>query len=409
MRPFLAFLCCLLLPPGEITQLQELREKGLFFQLREALEQPGWKDGETLFYRAVVENRFGRESAAIGDLQKFLASRPQPPLQRTAEEELAAAFLRAGRYGDSARALGEALRATPADDADRADTENSQELYQALSDVPPQSIEFGESTPLQASRNALGSWDVPVEANGRAGEWIFDTGANLSTLTESEAARLGLATRETQTFVNGSTGKRNPLRLAVAPDLRLGGAHLKNVVFLVLSDESLYVAPLKYQIRGILGLPVLQALGCVGISAKGEVRIEPQARPAAGPPNLFFDGEDLIVDVRHGEHRLQIFLDTGANASFVYPSFRSALTREERAALKSKQDTTGGAGGVVTRMAEAIPSLRLEILDRSVELKDVSMLSKPAAGKTARDGVLGMDGLQGGFTLDFRRMRLSLN
>jgi ADP-dependent NAD(P)H-hydrate dehydratase / NAD(P)H-hydrate epimerase len=29
------------------------------------------------------------------------------------------------------------------------------------------------------------SWDVPVEVNGQLGEWIFDTGANISTITES--------------------------------------------------------------------------------------------------------------------------------------------------------------------------------------------------------------------------------
>ena len=113
----------------------------------------------------------------------------------------------------------------------------------------------------RASRNPLGSWDVPLEVNGRQGEWIFDTGANLSTLTESEAARMGLKPQEADAYVNGSTGKKNPLRFAVAQDLRSGNAHLRNVLFLILSDQALYIGPLKSQIRGILGLPVLRALG----------------------------------------------------------------------------------------------------------------------------------------------------
>ena len=68
--------------------------------------------------------------------------------------------------------------------------------------------------------------------------------------------------------------------------LRLGRAHLQHVVFLVISDDSLFVGPLKHQIRGILGLPVLRALGRVGIAANGDLRIEP-GRTAKGPEPVF--------------------------------------------------------------------------------------------------------------------------
>ena len=78
-------------------------------------------------------------------------------------------------------------------------------------------------------------WDVPVDVNGRRGQWIFDTGANWSTLSAGEAERLGLEIRESDSVCHGgSTGKKNALRLAVASDLRLGRAHLKHVIFLVL-------------------------------------------------------------------------------------------------------------------------------------------------------------------------------
>jgi hypothetical protein len=105
--------------------------------------------------------------------------------------------------------------------------------------------------------------------SGHKGEWIFDTGANMSTITEFEAARMGLTAREAATRVKGSTGAKSPLRVAVAKDFKFGGAKLSNVVFLVLPDRSLFIGPLKYQITGILGLPVIRALGRTGISAKG--------------------------------------------------------------------------------------------------------------------------------------------
>jgi tetratricopeptide (TPR) repeat protein len=411
MRCILSLICFLSLAATDIARLRQLEEKNQFFQLREALQRLGsGDDSETLFYRALVESRFGRENAAIADLQKFLALPSDPVQQRKANEELASALMRVGRYGDSARALAEALALTPPGDADRAGTENSRALYESLAHVAPQTIEFGQDVTTQASRNPLGSWDVPVDVNGRQGEWIFDTGANLSTLTESEAARMGLKPQEADAYVNGSTGKKNPLRFAVAQDLRFGNAHLHNVLFLILSDQALYIGPLKYQIRGILGLPVLRALGCVSMSANGEVRIETATAGGAGQPNLFLDDWDLIVDARHGDERQQMLLDTGANATEVYPSFRDSLTSDEIARLRRKQDETGGAGGTISRMTEVAPTLRLEILGRGVKLKDVSLLpDQPEGGKSYRSGVLGMDALHQGFTLDFRNMQVRIN
>lgn len=410
MRRFLGLICCLSLTTAVVTNLRQLQEKSRFFELREALQQTGWNDSDTLFYRALVESRFGQETAAVSDLQKFLTVPSDPVLQRKAYEELASALARLGRYGDSARALAESLRLTPLDDVDRAGGENTQALYKLLADIAPQTVEFGEGVPIQANLNPLGSWNVPVEVNGHKGEWIFDTGANLSTVSESEATEMGLALRETSTYVRGSTDEKNPLRVAVARDLHFGNAHLSNVVFLVISDQALYVGPLKYQIRGILGLPVLRALGCVAISAKGAVRIETKGVGLAQEPNLFLDGWNLIVEARHGNRRLQMVLDTGANATSLNPSFRDALLPTEIASLKTKRDRTAGVGGTVSRKTEVVPTLRLEILGRTAELKDVNLAGKqPAGDRSYRDGTLGIDSLAAGFTLDFGAMQLRLD
>jgi len=146
------------------------------------------------------------------------------------------------------------------------------------------------------------------------------------------------------------------------------------------------------------------------MSAKGELRVETKAAGEAGPPNLFLDGWELIADVRHGNQRLQMFLDTGANASFAYPSFADSLTRDEIATLKRKQEKISGAGGSASPMTEVVPILPLGIFGRSVELKDISLLpDQLTGGRSYRDGVLGMDALQDGFTLDFRNMQLRLD
>ena len=162
--------------------------------------------------------------------------------------------------------------------------------------------------------------------------------------------------------------------MAVASDLQIGRAHVQHVIFLVLPDSALFIGPLKYQIRGLLGLPVLRALRRVGLAANGDLRIEP-GRTATGTPNLFFDGKSAIVEVRHGNRRAQMFLDTGANASALYPSFRTTLTKGEIAALTVKDEQAGGVGEVLVRRTESVANVRLFIFGRGMDLSDISLLT----------------------------------
>ena len=91
--------------------------------------------------------------------------RPQP------REAALDALVREARYGDAARHITEALRLTPPDE--REDNANTQKLFTALAGVPRQSVTFGKDVPVRATINQLGSWDVPVDVNGRRGQWTI--------------------------------------------------------------------------------------------------------------------------------------------------------------------------------------------------------------------------------------------
>jgi hypothetical protein len=407
VRKLVALLWCSSLAAAALAQLQQLTDHDRLFELRRELQQPGSDSTDTLFYRGIAASRFGHERDGVELLRAFLATKPDRKMLRQAHEEMADAYQRLGLYREAAEALTEALQLTPADDPGREGNENTQALMLSLSDAPPETVEFGTDVPTKAARNKVGSWNVPVQVNGFTGQWIFDTGAGLSTLSESEAKRMGLAVRESRAWVGGSTDKRSPLHVAIARELQFGAAHVRNVVFLVLSDESLYLAPVHYQIDGILGLPVIRALGRVGISIAGDVRVHAGAVAPTGPPNLFFDGDSSIVEVDHGQRHLQMHLDTGANDTTLYPSFLDALSREETARIRSKREKIAGAGGAIQIRTGVVPALRLEIVGTPVSLKKVSMLpEQPKGEKRFRDGVVGMDALWNGFLLDFDAMRL---
>jgi hypothetical protein len=406
---FLAVACCLTLTAGDLTQLQRFEEKHRIFEMRDLLDAPGQNAAETLFYRALTSSRFGREREAVSEFRAFLASNPGPELERKARYELSNALVRLGKIGDAASELAAALRLTPESEPGRADSENVRAFLASLRGVDAQTVEFGPPAPIQARRNELGLWVVPVDINSQRGEWILDTGASLSTVTESEARRMGLAIRGLHGYGIGYTGTKNPARLAVAGEVRLGYAHLRNVVVMVVADEALRMPPLKSPISGILGVPVLRALGCADLSAKGELTFDCGAKPPHGTPNFFIDGLAPIVQVLHLGHSLQMFLDTGSRTTVFYPPAREALAQWEMYQL-TKPEAAGfaGAGGSVQVQASTVPSIQLEIQGRTLYLQGSKLLSQSLGGAGMRDGVLGIDALAGGFRLDFRAMQFSL-
>ena len=56
-----------------------------------------------------------------------------------------------------------------------------------------------------------------------------------------------------------------------------------------------------------------------------------------------------------------------------------------------------------------LPKLEVDLAGRTIDLTNVSVRAKQPSGEAGhRDGVLAVDGLADGFTLDFRAMQLRL-
>jgi len=87
-----------------------------------------------------------------------------------------------------------------------------------------------------------------------------------------------------------------------------------------------------------------------------------------------------VVEVERDQHRLQMFLDTGANASALYPSFLDALGRDENLRLRTKREKLAGAGGVIQRKTEVVPTLGIEVLGRLISLRKLGLLSEAPPG-----------------------------
>ena len=183
------------------------------------------------YIAGVLANRQGRTADSIRRLEKALPAirATEPARAAIALRALAYDFTDTFQYREAAGAFDDLLDhfAAESDQGDRDDAG----VARVLRDAPPQTIEWRGPVRLKIKRDPIASWVAQLDANGVSGPWLLDTGANMSVVSRSFAARLGLkplpGTARTQA---STTGIENPLRIALVPSITVGGADRKSVV-----------------------------------------------------------------------------------------------------------------------------------------------------------------------------------
>jgi Aspartyl protease len=202
------------------------------------------------------------------------------------------------------------------------------------------------------------------------------------------------------------------VHLAILPEVDFAGAKIRNVVVMVFDDANLNI-PLgegkSYQIQAILGFPVFQALKAITFSKDGYFEAR-AARKHAGYSRIFLDKLTPLVEGEVDGKTLLFSFDTGAGDSEFTKKYFDAFPKQFEG-LKTKSMGTGGAGGMTENVVYELPSAKIEIGGQHVELSKVMTLTTLAGtGLDELYGNLGQDliGQFGSFTLDFGRMRFSL-
>jgi len=393
------------------ARLAALYDRHDCFTARDALKTAPAESAGLAFYRGWVSAAFNQPARAAGELRAYLASpaaRADDKHRRAAEQLLADVLVREFQYGEAADAYARVAAATT--DSTREDMANNAALFAALRAVPAQTVAFAADVDVPLTRDRAGLMNVPVEAGGVKQDFVFDTGANLSTVMESVAHELGFRIVDQRVSVGTATGARAQARLAVAPELRIGGATVRNVVFLVLPDSAMSFPQIGYQIRGIVGHPVIAGLGEVTLTRDGHLRAAAHAQPVAAgaEPNLCLDGLDNLVRGEAGGESLLLGLDTGAARTQLFPPYH----RRNRAAVEAGQATTlriGGAAGMQTLKAYSIGPVTLAVGGATATLPQVSVSTEPSGARSDyADGDVGQDVITrfAEMTLDYRAMQL---
>jgi hypothetical protein len=394
--------------------LEELYKGRQYFELREATgKKANASQSDYLFYQAVVANRFNDPKASIANLQKFLKQqKADGELAKEAYELLADNYVKTYQYAKAAetyRFLGEKYK-TPNDLSPEAAYANTAGLWGALANVGVQTVVVKADTVIQGTRDKARLLNVPVEISGQKMDFVFDTGANLSTMSVSTATKLGLKIIESDVTIGSSTENKVKSKLAVAPELRLGDIVVRNAIFLVLEVGALSFPQIDYKINAILGFPVMMGFGKMTLTKDDKIAVSVKKEKIISGPNMLLDGLMPVVEGERNGKKMAFTFDTGAQRSKFYSLFYESASDEAKAAALPHKIRSGGAGGVTESPGYKMKDIELSVGGKTARFKEIEVISEKTSERSrVFYGNLGQDLIKqyDKMTIDFRSMRLT--
>ena len=396
------FLCALTLSARtDSSELRKLSDTHQLFLLRDALStDPRGPD----YYQGEVACAFNETTLCEEKFRKVLNGNLKGTEAEHIHHILAAVALRQGEYKRSLQELDALLTLNPND----SDAQGSRPLIETLSHFPDQQARGATTASAQLEDGRL-----PVMINGQKASYFFDSGANLSVMSHSEAVRLGMKIQEVNSNTTDISGNKVSFRLALARSFALGELELNNVAFLVSGDEQQPFVDMQPGQRGLIGLPVLLALGSVTWSANGLFKADRSATSVRLPAaNLCLDDLDLITQASFDHRALPFVLDTGAATTVLWPKFADVAREIIRKSGTSEHHTVEGMGGKQDFEVTSMPKIVLELGGKSMVLQSAHIL-KVQQRDAAKwyYGNLGIDLLKQArsVTINFKTMMLELD
>lgn len=378
------------------------------------LAKGGMPEAESHLLKARLASAHLRLDEAQGALDRYFAAGDQNRERVFAAHEIAAGVaLLSGRYVDTARHAGTLLAMSAGKPEDSIQNfRRMQEMGMQWANVAPQRVEAqGNGAPVLLARDKVGLLRSPVMIGGAVQDAVLDTGASISVVSESAAKRLGLRMMQGASTIGNSVGGGVSIRLAVADRLELGGAVVRNAVFVVMEDAALdFPVPGGYKIDAIIGLPVLQAIGRMEFNLHAKtLRVTPAPAAAALPANLSVIGTSPYVMMNIAGADVPLYFDTGANSTTLHPAFAEKMPDLKPVAVDQKV-RKAGAGGVKHVENMKFHNIPVTFGQHSVTIDSLGYEPEGADSEDMPFGMLGIDILSRfeTFAIDYQNMVLEV-
>lgn len=231
---------------------------------------------------------------------------------------------------------------------------------------------------------------IPVVVNGKTYDFILDTGASFTMISQDLAKDMGAKIIGDPVFVGGGESTGGYGQRAFIENMNVGPVSLKNIIAFV-SENPSDDNPLK--VDAVLGMDCIERTGEIQIDlAEMTLTIPAQTTvmPASGRNIILETNIPVVESTDSNGNRYTFILDTGASGANLSDLW-FAKNAEMAAALPVETQNVWGHGGTVQLHIVKIPEYKLTIGTASAEFKDLPA-TVPANGtvSSSRDGRLGM-------------------
>ena len=284
---------------------------------------------------------------------------------------------------------------------EKDEVQNNLKIWTALENEPAQEVSIPETNRLKMEKDKAGLNNLKISTENDTLNFIFDTGANLSTTSLSTAQRLHMKIIPVDIEVGTITGESVQSQLAICPLMVLGNIRIRNAVFLVLEDKALAFPQIDYQIYGILGFPVIEALREIQVTQDGYFIVPLEETQMNQPSNMAMNGLTPLIYM-DGMH---FTFDTGADQTLLYHAFYQENKAEIESRYQPEKASFAGAGGA-KEFDGYIINRDFHVMDRQISLKDIHVIKERIKEEETVYGNIGQDLIRQfeKMTINFDRM-----
>jgi predicted aspartyl protease len=326
---------------------------------------------------------------AVKELALAVELSPREPLYRWAASEAAALEK---NYTQQFKQLEEYVRLNPKDPDRLAEAKAALEMLKALGTKDIAMVVAPENPAPIQFRKALNLIFTNVMVNGKGPyDFVIDTGASESVLSEKLAADLGLKP-VTSTIMHGvGGGGKIDTKLYSLSELSLGDVKIKNVPVGTFND------PLVTKVAdGIFGTAVLSDF-IITVNYPGS-RMELSRKRTPNPsaetlPAWYFSNLLLVPLQVNGEHRGNFVVDTGAVTNVLSHNMAATLGVTEKTPGAKIDLGIAGVSGV-EGVVLLVPNVTLKTAQNSETFPQLVSIDLKGISKmigTEVSGVVGFD------------------
>ncbi len=367
-----------------------------YFSLREEFnnnkEHLNKKD--SLYFEAILANAFNNPEKSNEAIDAFFKIKEKEAKDSLEEKMLVAKltnYIHLGQYKEALH-INEELQKDYAEFLDSTkleDLKNTHKIWKALENTTPQEVSIASDIALPLIKDKAGLATLATQIGNTTTHFVFDTGANFSVIQRSVAESLGMTLIPAQFDVDAATGLKVKSDLAVADKVELGKIILKNVVFLVFDDTDLAFPQIDYEIKGIIGFPVIRALQEIQLTK--DTLYVPKWPNKYSLKNLAYDEYMPIIQLNHKNDKLRFNFDTGAQATSLYSKFYNKYKAAIDANYTKTSLNTGGAGGQVALDGFVLKNVPLTVGKATATLNNIQLFPEKIGVTDNLHGNLGQD------------------